>query len=242
MPDLEESPLPPEMSAEFDAHAQGYLGMVDAAVKFANESTIDFARQKVELMLAASKRLIGDPQQLQVLDVGCGTGIAEPFLRGRVKHVVAGDVSSEMVAEARSRCSGVDFVHLAEKRLPFDDNAFDVQFCYCVYHHVPLTDRRGLVAEIARVVRPGGLVFVFEHNPYNPLTRKIVRDCPLDRDAVLLRAAETRDLMRGAGLEIAEQRYYLFFPKFLAFLRPLEPLLGWLPLGGQYYVAARKPG
>ena len=98
-----------------------------------------------------------------------------------------------------------------------------------------------MFAELARVVRPGGLVFVFEHNPWNPVTRAIVRDCPLDRDAVLLTAPETRGLLSRAGLEVVEQRYYLFFPRSLGFLRRFEPWLAWLPLGGQYYVAARKP-
>ena len=176
-----------------------------------------------------------------MLDVGCGIGLAERSLASRVRTVVAGDVSAAMIEEARGLVPEVKFIHLPPRGLPFDDGAFDVQFCYCVYHHVPLHERRAMVAELARVVRPGGLLFVFEHNPYNPVTRKIVRDCPLDRDAVLLAPRETRDLLRGADLEVIEQRYYLFFPKLLGFLRRIEPWLGWLPLGGQYYVVARKP-
>jgi hypothetical protein len=35
-------------------------------------------------------------------------------------------------------------------------------------------------------------------------------------------------------------RYYFFFPRFLAALPPLEPLLGWLPAGGQYYVVGER--
>jgi len=215
--------------------------VLDKSLAMAHESTEDFARQKVTLMLDATRRLLGDTKQLSALDVGCGTGVAEPFLKPHMGRVVAGDVSPLMVEEARKRCPGVEFVPLGEGRLPFEDNTFDVQFCYCVYHHVSPRDRRAFVAELARVVRPGGLVFVFEHNPYNPVTVHIVKHCPLDRDAVLLRAAETRDLLRGAGLSVEEQKYYIFFPKFLGFLRILEPWLAWLPLGGQYYVAARKP-
>lgn len=215
--------------------------MVDGAVRFSDESADDFARQKVDLMLAATARLLGDPARLRMLDVGCGVGLAERFLFPRVGRLVAGDVSAAMIDEARRLLPEVDFRHLPPRGLPFENDAFDVQFCCCVYHHVPLNERRAMVAELARVVRPGGLLFVFEHNPYNPLTRKIVRDCPFDRDAVLLAPRETRGLLRGAGLEVAEQRYYLFFPKMLGFLRRLEPWLGWLPLGGQYYVAARKP-
>lgn len=226
---------------EFDRHAGDYCEVVDATLAISQESTEDFARQKVTLMLSAVERLLGDARQLAALDVGCGTGVAEPFLVGRMGRLVAGDVSNAMLDQARKRCADVEFVQLSAARLPFDDGTFDVQFCYCVYHHVPLQERRAFVKELARVVRPGGLLFCFEHNPFNPLTAHLVKSCPLDRDAVLLRAAETRDLLRGAGLCIAEQRYYIFFPKLLGFLRWLEAWLAWLPLGGQYYVAARKP-
>jgi hypothetical protein len=83
-------------------------------------------------------------------------------------------------------------------------------------------------------------LFVFEHNPYNPVTRRLVNTCPFDADAVLLARAETVSLLKAAGLEPSAAAYCLFFPQMLAALRPLEAWLGWLPLGGQYFVAGRK--
>ena len=51
-----------------------------------------------------------------------------------------------------------------------------------------------------RVVRPGGLVCVIEHNPLNPLTRSLaVSRCEFDSDAVLLGASTTRKLMAAGG-------------------------------------------
>ncbi len=215
---------------------------MDASLAFSRESVADFARQKVDLMLAEVRARLGDPERLSFLDVGCGTGVAESFLAGRVGRLVASDVSSEMIAQAVKRCSRAEFVHTPPgEKLPFPDGAFDVQFCYCVFHHVPPEERPRFVAEIARVTKPGGLVFCFEHNPYNPLTVHVVKNCPLDDDAVLLRPRETRSLMRSAGLRVVGQRFYIFFPRFLAFLRPLEARMGWLPLGGQYYSVSQKP-
>jgi hypothetical protein len=89
-------------------------------------------------------------------------------------------------------------------------------------------------------LRTGGRLFVFEHNPYNPVTRHLVNTCPFDADAVLLTRAETVALLKTAGLEPSAAAYCLFFPRLLAGLRPLETWLGWLPLGGQYFVAGRK--
>ena len=77
---------------------------------------------------------------------------------------------------------------------------------------------------------------IFEHNPNNPVTRRLVSTCPFDADAVLLPMRETVRRMREAQFGIAEAGYCLFFPGPLAALRPLENFMGWLPLGGQYFV------
>jgi hypothetical protein len=58
-----------------------------------------------------------------------------------------------------------------------------------------------VIAEMARVTRPGGMVAIIEHNPLNPVTRHIVSRCPFDRDAVLLRCGTGARLLAGAGLE-----------------------------------------
>jgi hypothetical protein len=92
--------------------------------------------------------------------------------------------------------------------------------------------------EIRRVLKPGGNVFVFEHNVLNPLTLKAVRDCPFDEDAILLPRRELLGLARNAGFASFKARYIVFFPAPLAFLRPLEPTLGFIPFGAQYVVRA----
>ena len=53
---------------------------------------------------------------------------------------------------------------------------------------------------MARVLRPGGIAAIFEHNPLNPLTRRVVSNCVFDEDAVLLRRRRARGLLRQAGL------------------------------------------
>jgi hypothetical protein len=83
-------------------------------------------------------------------------------------------------------------------------------------------------------------LFVFEHNPLNPLTRHVVNSCEFDENAELIMAPTMRRRVREAGFGTAEVRYRIFFPHLLRALRPLEPLMTWLPLGAQYYVAARK--
>ena len=90
------------------------------------------------------------------------------------------------------------------------------------------------IAEMRRVVRPGGLVCVIEHNPLNPLTRLAVARCEFDRDAVLLGAGTTRKLMAAGGLRDICARYFLLLPWATNAARRVEGALGQVPLGAQY--------
>lgn len=227
-------------AAAFDGFAGSYCDILDSDLKLAGEDTDLFARIKVERMLEVCRRELGPSSSLAFLDVGCGTGVAEPHLHPHAARVVGADISGKMVQAARQRCPEAEFVHHELAGLPFEDGSFDVTFCFCVLHHVPPDQRGAFVSEMHRVTRPGGLLFTFEHNPLNPVTRHIVNRCPFDHDAVLLWKQEACRLFTRARTHLVESKYYLFFPGPLKFLRPLEKALGWLPLGGQYYVVARK--
>ena len=63
------------------------------------------------------------------------------------------------------------------EKLPFPDETFDVVLAICVLHHVPVSQRYTFVSEMVRVARSGGVVAIFEHNPFNPLTRHAVNSC-----------------------------------------------------------------
>jgi len=104
-----------------------------------------------------------------------------------------------------------------------------------VLHHIPLTERAGFVGEMARVTRPGGMAFILEHNPLNPVTRYIVSRCAFDVDAVLVSRSAAVRLLQRAGLRPGGSSYIGFWPKPSAFGESLERGMGWLPIGAQYY-------
>ncbi len=85
-----------------------------------------------------------------------------------------------------------------------------------------------------RVTRAGGLLVVYEHNPKNLLTRKVVRDCAFDRDAVLLTMAQTGQLLTAAGCTNVTTRSILTLPPIGGFVERLDGLFAKLPLGSQY--------
>ena len=148
-------------------------------------------------------------------------------------------IKSLEIAAARFG-QNADFVAFDGGRLPFADGTFDVAFSACVFHHIAAGEHPGLLAEMRRVLRPDGQLMIFEHNPLNPLTVHTVNTCSFDENAVLIRGRAMKQRLDRAGFRDAELRYRVFFPRMLTWLRPLENLLGWLPLGAQYYVLAKK--
>lgn len=224
---------------EFDRFKDNYHEILDQSLAFSGQDTDFFAEMKARHILDAARRLVGPPAGLKILDLGCGVGPTESFLAPHVGSLHGVDVSAGVLETAAKRNPTVDYRVFDGKSIPFPDKTFDVVFAICVLHHVKPEDRAALIQEMRRVTKGGGIDMIFEHNPLNPLTMHIVNNCEFDHDAILLREAETRGLFRTGGLSVLERRYYLFFPWRGRLFDFIERRLSWLPLGGQYFVAAR---
>ena len=226
--------------ALFDAHAADYIDTVQRAIAASGESVQFFADLKVEIMA----RILGDTEPRDILDFGCGIGNATRALATRfASSTVTGfDVSPESVAVARRKsdaCTNASYVASADERLPFETSAFDAAFTSCVFHHIEPADRLRWARELRRVLKPGAALFLFEHNPWNPLTVRVVHSIPFDEGVVLLRPGDATRLLRAAGFATTKPWYYFFFPAALRALRPLERWLGRIPVGAQYCVVGR---
>lgn len=104
------------------------------------------------LELAADDRL---------LDVGCGSGAAVRQAAAAGAHAVGVDLSTGMIARAQALAAGipgVDFQVADAEALPFSNNSFTALLCTTSLHHYPHPERA--VAEMARVVKPGGRIAV----------------------------------------------------------------------------------
>lgn len=221
----------------FDRYADDYDATVQAAIGASGESVAYFAALKARLARAEAPA-----GTRRVLDFGCGVGNVSRALASEFTGatVTGCDLSGDSIATARARAPAVTFVATEERRLPFDDAGFDLAVAACVFHHIEAARRPFWAREIARVLRPGGRLVLFEHNPLNPLTRQVVKHVPFDKGVELLRRPRSAQLVRDAGLRPARWRYYFFFPRWLAVLRAAEPLMGWIPFGGQYYVVGER--
>jgi len=208
--------------------------------RFTGHDSMFFHRRKGDLIRRFFGRRGLTTSGLCYLDVGCGKGDLLHLLQPDFKRTAGCDVSSEMMGHIDDIETRVQQDSL---KIPFGDGQFDLVTAVCVYHHVPLEARQTLTSEIGRVLRPGGIFCMIEHNPFNPVTRLIVSRTPVDADAILLPSAEARGLAAGAGLAPLALDYFLYFPQALyRYVGWLETLLTKLPLGGQYALFSRWSG
>jgi ubiquinone/menaquinone biosynthesis C-methylase UbiE len=160
---------------------------------------------------------IGVAEDLRWIDVGCGTGAftEELIARCAPAAVTAIDPSAEQLAYARGRpgVGAVDFQVGDAQAMTFADASFDVAVMALVIHFVP-DPARG-VAEMARVLRPGGLAasyvwdYVGRQAPLAPLIaamKSIGIDSPPPPSAKATSLAALNALWRTAGFETVETR------------------------------------
>ena len=232
--------MSPENSAlpsAFDAYWANYEHVVQASIDFSGLDRAFFIQAKIDLVGRLLAEHFGPGSRPSLLDVGCGVGAMHDALLPLVGSLAGTDPSGRALERAGRERPAVDYRHQDGPALPWPDAAVDATLAVCVLHHVPPARRDGLVAEMRRVTRPGGLAILIEHNPWNPLTRLAVARCPFDEDAVLLGVRAARGLLRGAGFGHVGSRHFLLLPTAHRLAGRLERRLASLPLGAQYAVA-----
>lgn len=112
-----------------------------------------------------------------ILDVGCGTGVLTRLaaeVAGKTGSVVGIDPGPKMISIARENAakegSRAEFRLAAIEGLPFEDSSFDCILSSFMVHHLPPDIKRKGLAEVYRVLKPGGRLLVVDiGRPTNPL-------------------------------------------------------------------------
>ena len=139
---------------ELDAHA-GYAAWSGRYDELPNPL--------IQLEEPVVRRLLDEVPPGRALDAACGTGRHAQYLRGRGHRVVGVDASAEMLARARAKLPDVDFRLGALSALPLETASVDLAVCALALMHV--AELGPPVAELARVVRPGGRLVVSDFHP-----------------------------------------------------------------------------
>jgi ubiquinone/menaquinone biosynthesis C-methylase UbiE len=224
---------------EFDKFADSYHEMHLQNISLSGETPDFFAEYKIKDLALQLK----NESPRTILDFGSGVGNSVPYFRKYFPNscITCADVSERSLDISRTRYPGSErYAQIVEDRLPFPDGSFNVVFSACVFHHIPHEEHAHWLNELNRVTAVAGKLFIFEHNPLNPLTVRAVRTCPFDENARLISGWTFSKRIVNAKWLNVRVHYRIFFPHMLARLRTLEKYLCYLPLGAQYYVFGQK--
>jgi SAM-dependent methyltransferase len=220
----------------FDAFAEDYDAALEKGLAVSGESKDYFAQKRVEWLRACLK----GETPTTVLDFGCGTGSATPYLLEllEAEQVIGVDVSERSLAVARRTYPERAVFQTTTSFVA--EEAVDVAYCNGVFHHIPPKERAAAVALVYRALRPGGRFSFWENSPWNVGTQYVMWRIPFDRDAIKVPMPEAVRLLKAAGFAIERVDFQFVFPRSLGFLRGMEKYLAALPLGAQYQVLCRK--
>lgn len=229
------------MTQVFDEYRDNYGDVVQGSIDFSGLEHAFFMRAKQRVFFDILKRhhTKTDAAAMDYLDVGCGVGAFLPYVQDRFNSTRGCDISKQSIAKATEMNAQAHFTVYDGHVLPYDDASFDVLTTVCVVHHVPPKQWPAYFAELRRVLKPGGLACVIEHNPLNPLTRLAVARCAFDEDAVLLSQWKTAKLFKQAQFEHVGTENFLFLPFEHKLARGIEKVISRLPFGAQYVSFAR---
>ena len=104
----------------------------------------------------------GDVAGVSVLDVGCGKGAFSRRLMSAGAKVSGIDITDEFVEVAARNVPAAEFKAASATDIPFESGSFDLVFCFEVLEHVPDTEKA--IAEMVRVLKPGGRILIIDKN------------------------------------------------------------------------------
>ena len=230
---------------EFDQFADNYDTLLKKSITASGFEPAYFDEHKIRTLFNDYKA--GNKTSdagIKILNFGCGVGKSEEYINKYFtgSFIYSVDVSEKSIAIARERnetFSNVEFKQFNKvEELHFDEK-FDIIFVANVFHHIPEELHLTTLYHLRSMLSAKGFLYVFEHNPLNPLTRKVFETCEFDVGCKMIKSSAFVRMCENTGYTAIKKKYVLFFPKSVSFLSGLEKFLGWCPLGAQYYIKAR---
>ncbi|MFI5333399.1 MAG: class I SAM-dependent methyltransferase [Candidatus Babeliales bacterium] len=183
-------------------------------------------------------------QPITIVDVGCGDGLLTSFIAAQFHNanVHGVDPSLEHIDVARlaypylsfdvysdtlpvsALGNNVEVLSSYVGLTPFPDACTDLVIMADTLHHIPAHMQAAKIAEIMRIVKPGGICCILEQNPYNPCMRYRFA-C---NRTTMIRPQKLRSLVSHYGTT------RMVFYHFFSALRAYERYVAWLPLGQLY--------
>lgn len=220
---------------EFDQYSSNYNEVLNQAISLSGEDWSYFSKYKADYI---SRRLSKDFKG-RILDYGCGVGNILGFLKENYPQASLNgfDVSSASIEKIPNELKKNGLFTSNEEDLATD---YDVIIAANVFHHVDHSDHLSFLAKLKNRLNNNGMLFIFEHNPLNPLTQWSVKHSPIDVNAHLVWPHNLRKNLSQVFSNSPELNYIVFFPRLMSRWRPYESMLSWLPMGAQYVLVAQN--
>lgn len=145
-----------ELMSRFDQIADSY-----DAKRYLSHTGIFFN----ELQARVIKDWTSAGRDSRVLEIACGTGRLTISLTGCFEEVIAGDISTNMLAIAkentrRGGINNITFMRINARKLPFSENTVNAIICFNFLHLLPNDQKCEFMSEFARVLKPGGKLII----------------------------------------------------------------------------------
>jgi len=216
----------------FDEHSSNYVekilksfGSIDNNLNYYHLGKVKIAKRELSL----------NPKK--ILDFGCGVGSMLKFLKEdfRKSKFYAYDESSKSLEQLKKNYPDVNCLSNLDT-----NERFDLILISNVIHHVKSDQRNFFFEKIYKLLDVSGELLIFEHNPYNPITLKIVANCEFDADAELINKKNLIKLCYKNNFKLQKSGYIHFFPSTFKYFFKFEKYLKWFFLGAQYFCIFKK--
>jgi SAM-dependent methyltransferase len=214
-----------DFSSDYENKILKSFGNIDSNVSYYHSGKAKIAKRE----LASSPN--------KILDFGCGIGSMLKFLKENFNSskFYAYDESLKSLEHVKIKYPDVNCIHSLDTI-----EKFDLIFVSNVIHHVKSSERNDFFKKIYSLLDDNGRLLIYEHNPYNPITLKVVANCEFDIDAELINKKNLIKLCNENDFKLQKSGYIHFFPSKLKFFFNLEKYLKWFFLGAQYFCIFKK--
>ena len=220
----------------FDEFTDDYNEISFKSTNFFSKDADYFAKYKIEIVREIS---LAEPSS--ILEYGCGIGRNIEYIKHYFPNaeIVATDISSGSIEEAKKDNENIQFYVEDPTLDKLFEAKFDLIILAGVVHHIPPVFHHEIFSKLLKRLKINGQIIIFEHNPFNPITRKLVNNCAYDEGAVLISCYKLKKILKHNGFSIKKSGYCLFIPpNLISHSRSIERYLRHLPLGGQYWIQA----
>lgn len=216
----------------FDRYLNDYEYYIQESTKKFDKNLDYYRKNKIEI---TKERTLNYPKN--ILDFGSGVGVMIPHMKKKFSKskIYAYDESRESLKFLKKKFPFVTCLKKIDGQIKFD-----LIFLSGVVHHIEKNLRERVFKKIHSSLNASGILVIFEHNPYNPLTNIVVKNCEFDQDAQLIKRRDLIKICEKVNFKINESAYIYFFPTFMKQLRFLEKYLEWFFLGAQYFCTFKK--